>query len=183
MEQERKPIFYRKLNHQLFFSWFILTIKHKISLSSNLASSKLTTSIHWHCYVLSMYMLSFNFVIVCGLFEWKHRCFIVCFFLNWYWWWNCQEGAVWDLIYQFNTTTFVCLSQARAWIFNITWSFLCSMIWGERWLFIVLILDGIVDHYCLNFLLFCWYWWNCWPSLFKLSFVLLILVALLTITV
>jgi hypothetical protein len=52
----------------------------------------------------------------------------------------------------------VCLSQARAWIFNITWSFLCSMIWGERWLFIVLILDGIVDHYCLNFLLFCWYW-------------------------
>jgi hypothetical protein len=34
---------------------------------------------------------------------------------------------------------------------------------------------GIVDHHSLNFLLFCWYWWNCWPSLFKLSFVLLIL--------
>ena len=31
--------------------------------------------------------------------------------------------------------------------------------------------------------LFCWYWWNYWPSLFKLSLVLLILVELLTITV
>jgi hypothetical protein len=40
---------------------------------------------------------------------------------------------------------------------------LYSMIWGERW--------------------FCWYWWNGWPSLFTVSFVLLILVELLTITV
>ena len=37
--------------------------------------------------------------------------------------------------------------------------------------------------------LFCWYWWNCWSSLFKYSlgemrwFVVLILVGLLTITV
>jgi hypothetical protein len=31
--------------------------------------------------------------------------------------------------------------------------------------------------------LVCWYWKNCWPSLFKLSFGLLILVELLTITV
>ena len=38
------------------------------------------------------------------------------------------------------------------------------------------IYSGIIDHHCLNFLLFYWYWWNCWPSLFKLSFVLLILV-------
>jgi hypothetical protein len=28
----------------------------------------------------------------------------------------------------------------------------CSMIWGERWLYVW------------------WYWWNCWSSLFKLSF-------------
>jgi hypothetical protein len=45
-------------------------------------------------------------------------------------------------------------------------------------------IGGIVDHLCLiNFLLFCWYWWNCWSSLFKLSYGLLILVELLTITV
>jgi hypothetical protein len=31
--------------------------------------------------------------------------------------------------------------------------------------------------------LFCWYWWNWLPTLFKLSFVLLILVELITITV
>jgi hypothetical protein len=35
----------------------------------------------------------------------------------------------------------------------------------------------------INFLLFCWHWRNCWPSLFKLSYGLLILVELLTITV
>jgi len=40
----------------------------------------------------------------------------------------------------------------------------------------------IIDVHCLNFLLFCWYWWNYWRSQFKLSFVLLILVELLTIT-
>jgi hypothetical protein len=44
-------------------------------------------------------------------------------------------------------------------------------------------IGGIVDHHCSNFLLVCWYWRNCWPSLFKLSFVLLILDELLTITV
>ena len=34
----------------------------------------------------------------------------------------------------------------------MSWSFLCSMVWGKGWL------------------LFCWYLWNCWQSLFKLSF-------------
>ena len=70
---------------------------------------------------------------------------------------------------------------------HVSWSVLCSMIWGERWLFVLLILvelltitvltffcfvdiGEIVDRHCFNFLLFCWYWWNCWPSLFKLSF-------------
>jgi hypothetical protein len=23
-------------------------------------------------------------------------------------------------------------------------------------------IGGIVDHHCKNFLLFWWYWWNCW---------------------
>ena len=76
----------------------------------------------------------------------------------------------------------------------------CSMIWGERWLFVLLKLmrwltitvysfvcfldiGRIVDHHWLSFLLLCWYWWNGWPSLFTVSFVLLILVELLTITV
>ena len=30
--------------------------------------------------------------------------------------------------------------------------FICSMIWGQRWLLVLLILRGIVEHLCLNFL-------------------------------
>jgi hypothetical protein len=41
----------------------------------------------------------------------------------------------------------------------------------------------IVDHHCSNFLLVCWYWRNLWLSMLNLSFVLFILVELLTITV
>jgi hypothetical protein len=39
-------------------------------------------------------------------------------------------------------------------------------------------IGGIVDHHCSNFLLVCWYWRNCWPSLLKLYFGLFVLVEL-----
>jgi hypothetical protein len=42
------------------------------------------------------------------------------------------------------------LGLGLGWKLFSTIYFLCSVIWGS----------------CL----FCWYWWNCWPSLFKLSF-------------
>jgi hypothetical protein len=35
---------------------------------------------------------------------------------------------------------------------HMLWSFVCSMIWGERWLFIFVDIGGIVDHHCSNFL-------------------------------
>ena len=56
-------------------------------------------------------------------------------------------------INRFNFATFLYLAEARTWILNVIRRglFLCSMIWGEWWLFNLLIL---VD-------------WNCWPSLFK----------------
>ena len=65
---------------------------------------------------------------------------------------------------------------------HMSWFFMFSCL---RWYVVVRFVDigGIVDHHYLNSLLFCWYWWNCWPSLFKLSFVLLILVELFTITI
>ena len=44
------------------------------------------------------------------------------------------------------------LSQTRTWNSVICHAFLYSMSEGDRWS------------------LFCWYWWNWWPSLFKLSF-------------
>jgi len=73
---------------------------------------------------------------------------------------------------QFIPATFLCLSQAKTWISNV----ICCGLFYVQWF------EVIGD--CL----FCWYWWNCWPSLFKLEgerwkFVLLILVELLTITV
>jgi hypothetical protein len=66
-------------------------------------------------------------------------------------------------INQFKPVTFLCLSQARTWIsIGICHGlFLCSMIRGK---------DG-----CL----FLWYWWNCWPSLFKLFFHKSLLLSLL----
>ena len=48
--------------------------------------------------------------------------------------------------------TSLCLSQASTWVSNDIWYY-CV-----QW---VKVKDGCS---------FCWYWWNCWPSLFKLSF-------------
>jgi len=42
---------------------------------------------------------------------------------------------------------------------------------------------GIAGHLCLNCLLLWWYYWNCWTSLLKLSFVLMMLLELVTISV
>ena len=36
-------------------------------------------------------------------------------------------------------------------MYTCRWSFLCSIILGERWFFIVVI-DGIVEHGCLSFI-------------------------------
>jgi hypothetical protein len=47
----------------------------------------------------------------------------------------------------------------------------------KQWWEVIFCFDnigGIVDHHCLDFLLFCWYRWNSWPSLFILFYVLLI---------
>ena len=50
--------------------------------------------------------------------------------------------------------------------------------------FICFVDIGWIDgHYCLEVHLFCWYWLNRWPSLLRGSFVLLILVELMAITV
>jgi hypothetical protein len=97
----------------------------------------------------------------------------------------------WEPIHRFNPRHIFVPVQSQDLDFqrHMLWSpVLCSVHRGEGWLLVLLILvelftitvclvdiGGIVDHHCL----FCWYWWNCWPSLF----VLLILVELLTITV
>ena len=62
------------------------------------------------------------------------------------------KGKRWEPINQFNPATCLCLSQTRTWIPNVIGhDFMCV-----HW--------GMVRGDCA----FCWHWWNCWPSLFKL---------------
>ena len=51
-------------------------------------------------------------------------------------------GRVGILIKWFNPATSVCLSEAKTWIINaiMLWSFLLSMVQGEGWSFVLLIL-------------------------------------------
>jgi len=48
----------------------------------------------------------------------------------------------------------LCLSQVRTWIHNAMCGCLFVLSYS-RW--------EVIVH-------FCWYWWNCWPSLLKFSF-------------
>ena len=70
----------------------------------------------------------------------------------------------WDVIIRFD--------DIGGTVYPHCWNFFCFVDIG-----------GTVYPHCWNFLLFWWYWWNCLPSLLKLSFVLLILVELFTLTV
>ena len=76
-----------------------------------------------------------------------------------------------DPINWFNATTFLCLSEAKT-CTSKDISYGLFVFYGLRGEVDVLFVDigGIVDHQCLIFLLFCWYWWNCGPSTFNLSF-------------
>jgi hypothetical protein len=74
--------------------------------------------------VLSMFMLSFNFVIVCGLFECKQICtgffyrLPICVLpLEIELW----KGEDWNPIKRFIPATLVCLTQARTWISKDIW--------------------------------------------------------------
>ena len=124
--------------------------------STFLASNQLTISIHCPAIVLSMFMLSFILVIVCDLFECKGICTSFFFILFVY---ICVvigdpiiTDEVWNPIHQFNPVTFMCLSQART---LISTDIICHGLFCAQWV------DVRGD--CL----LCWYWWNCWPSLFK----------------
>ena len=122
-----------------------------------LASSHLTPSIHWPTTVLSMFMLSFTFVIVCDLFERKRNVHVsyslFIYVLPLEIQLSRREG--WDPINWFNSATLLCLSKARTWISNT----ICCCLFCVQWI-------QIRGDDCV----FCWYWWSWWPSPFKLSF-------------
>ena len=103
-----------------------------------------------------------------GIIEWERvyaDCFdrlyifvlIVCIYLFWSFVYICF--AVWDpdgwaFIYLFSPATLLCLYQSRKWISNG----ICRCCFYHQWL-------GVKGDYS-----FCWFWWICQPSLFKLSF-------------
>ena len=96
----------------------------------------------------------------CGLFEWKQICAGFLSFV-----YTCT--AIGDLIIKKERVK-IPLSGLTRPLFvpvpsldldfqcHMSWSFICSMIWGKCWLFVILIFDigEIVDHHCLNFLVF-----------------------------
>jgi hypothetical protein len=100
--------------------------------------------INWACLiVLSMLMFSFISVIVCGLFPWIESFFYIIY---------CIYIPLASLKYP---ATSLCLSQARIWFSNVI---CCCLFFYDQ--------HVELRGYCL----LCWYWWNCWPSLFKFSF-------------
>jgi hypothetical protein len=79
---------------------------------------------------------------------------------------SCEfEPRLWRGV--LNTTLYDKVCQ---WLATGRWFSLCTPVSPtNKTFFCFVYIGGIVDHHCLNFLLFCWYWWNCWPSPFKFS--------------
>jgi hypothetical protein len=98
--------------------------------------------------VLSNVYAVINFCGSMWSFEWK-RITNAFYLLFMYCYWR-SRGECWVPINLFNTATCLRLSEASAWMskvicrgpFNVQW----VMVRGDR--------------------SFCWYWWDCWPSLF-----------------
>ena len=112
-----------KYRRRLFLLWFTdsdihlfaifkLVFLHKcqrliFNLYYNLVylySSQLTRSIHWSPYrTVCIYMLSFTFVMVCGIFEWKWiwSVFFYCLFVFWCRWrshYHEKFGISWTVL-------------------------------------------------------------------------------------
>ena len=81
--------------------------------------------------------------------------FLLFLFICLHWRSNYQEkGSVGILLTNLTQSHFEPVPcQDLDFQFHMSWSSLCSMSWGGRWLFISF-----------------WFWWKCWPSLIKLSF-------------
>jgi hypothetical protein len=64
-----------------------------------------------------------------------------------------KEGCGWDPINRFDPSTYLCLSETGSCISNV----ICRAMFYFQWVEV----RGDCPFY--------WYWWKCWPSLFKHS--------------
>jgi hypothetical protein len=99
-------------------------------------------------FVLSIFLPSLIFVMVCGLFKWKRICkgfFIVCLYVYCRWGYSYKEGRI--RIPLAALTSF----QARTWISNvITWCSSCVQWVNVRGGCLFSDIVGIVGNHCFN---------------------------------
>ena len=74
---------------------------------------------------------------------------IVCLYVYYCWRSSYQKEEGWDPINWFNPVTFLCLFQARTWIYNVI---CCSLFMDQCEEERVVDIDGIVNRHGLNFL-------------------------------
>jgi hypothetical protein len=114
-----------------------------------LASSPLCTSIQWHCYI-SMFMLPYIFVILCGLYEWKYLCVGFSLFFV-YIYFVMYVQIIKKVGIAFPACTYFCTytMQSMTWISicrGIVFLFVAQWYWLEMSSFVDI--DGNVDHHC-----------------------------------
>lgn len=97
------------------------------------------------------------------------RSFIICLYMYCPWISINQKGS-WDPIHRLIPPHALSRCQAMTWISNVIYCdrpSLCSVSWGETFLFILLTLVWIVDHYCFKFLFIVHQWcFIVWGKLF-----------------
>ena len=113
----------------------------------------------------------------------------------WYWWWNCWPSfneLKWGVIFVdigviIDITQWVDVRGDFCWYWWNCWPSLNElrrevifvdiggfvdrhpMSWGERW-FLLILVKLLTITQCIEVRGdFCWYWWNCWPSLNELK--------------
>ena len=87
-------------------------------------------------YVLSIFMLSFIFVIVCGLFKWNLCRFFIIYLYNCHWRSNYQEGRIWISLTGF-TLPHLCACPKKGLPTNII-SFSRSMSQGDLLILLII---------------------------------------------
>ena len=117
----------------------------------------------WIC--ISMFMLSFNFVVVCGLFEWKWicACFFCCLFIS-VLLLQIQLSRGLGSIDQFSSAILSYHHKPKPWFPT---PYVVVVFLFVQWFKVIVCYGGIVDHHYLNFISFhkrlCiaqLYWWT-----------------------
>jgi hypothetical protein len=123
--------------------YYFLVLRIMVLTNKIIHSSQLTTSIHWPWYctvytyvVIDLCDSAWSILVAVNLCRFLLSFVYICIVVGS----NNQEPEGWDIINRFNTATYSCLFHTgpgcSMWCVVI---FLCSVIWGERRLLVLLI--------------------------------------------